>query len=196
MYKLSSILLAIVLSSFTVFGDSFPNDTKDPKKTLRKSSSEFMHSGGAGFVSASDGLTPIQGWAFAYTPRLGVTTSKYSSFGVASPTLFALSFNSFSGMSGVIDLPVMFEYNFGYGSTEKAYRKDFGAYVGAGAGVTLISGGYGYGGTFANWNVGGGARFEFREQPLDLRVSFGQGFGDWSVVSKITFGVTTIINYR
>lgn len=89
----------------------------------------------------------------------------------------------------------MAEYSFGYGSTEKAHRKDFGMYFGAGAGVTLISGGYGYGGTFSNWNVGGGARFEFKETPVDLRLTYGQGFGDWSVVNKFTFGVTYILTY-
>jgi len=68
-------------------------------------------------------------------------------------------------------------------------------FFGAGAGITLISGGYGYGGTFSNWNIAAGARMEFRDQPVDLRLSYGKGFGDWSSVNKFTLGLTYILTY-
>lgn len=152
MKKASLFTLALMIFSLNSFSTE-PVESKSPQNPLRRSSIEFMHSGGVAFMSVFDKSASISGWAAGYTPRVSMVTSKYSAFGLSAPVIFGFSLSSSEGSSLLMDLPLTVEYSFGYGATEKAYRRSFGMFFGAGAGVSVISAGYGVGGSFSHADI-------------------------------------------
>lgn len=135
-----------------------------------------MHALGGGAVFAWDDVASAASWAAAYTPRLCVATSKYTAIHVSAPLMLGLVGNSRDGFSSAIDLPIAVEYTFGYGSTPKAYRKDFGMYFGAGAGLVGVSSYDAVG--FPHISGYAGAQFDVADYPIDLRLGYGIGLGE------------------
>lgn len=103
-------------------------------------SQEFMHSlGGKYFFYAnSDGFYST---TILYSPRVNVSSSENSSISVG--THLGLGFSFYSGPYGssssfVFDIPLVAEYNFGFGSSSEN-SSGFGGYVGAGYGIHRVS---------------------------------------------------------
>jgi hypothetical protein len=101
---------------------------------------EFMHSLGGKylFYSNSDGMI---GGAALYSPRINLSSGGNSTFSVG--THFGLGFSGQTGPQGssssfILDVPLVGEYNFGFGSTKDA-EGGFGGYLGAGYGIHHVS---------------------------------------------------------
>ncbi|WP_315816407.1 hypothetical protein [Paraflavitalea speifideaquila] len=101
---------------------------------------EFMHSFGGKylFYSNSDGVT---GGALLYSPRVNLSSGGNNTFSVG--THLALGFSAQSGAGGssssfILDLPLVAEYNVGFGATKDA-EGGFGGYMGAGYGIHRVS---------------------------------------------------------
>ena len=124
---------------------------------------EFNHSlGGKYFGYAkSDGVSST---TLLYSPRLNVSTAENSAISVG--THLALGFSLYSGPMGsstsfVYDLPIVCEYNLGFGSS-KDNESGFGGYAGAGYGLHHLSikeDGYGGSATLHGPVFTGGFRF-------------------------------------
>ena len=171
--------------------------TKPNAAPNKKQSIQFMHSAGIGYLAVFDDVDGLGGWAAAYTPMLVKPTSKYSGLALTAPLLFSASISSQYGTSAIIDLPVTIEYGFGYGSTEKAYKKDFGMFIGAGAGATVVSAGYYTGGAFLSSTMYAGGRFEIADRPIDLRFGYGFALGEtWKGVNKFNMTACYILSYQ
>ena len=106
------------------------------------SAQEFMHSFGGKylFYGNSDGVT---GGVLLYSPRLNLNAEGNSTLSIG--THFGLGFNVSSrsdegggSSSFILDLPLVAEYNVGFGSTSDA-DGSFGGYVGAGYGIHRAS---------------------------------------------------------
>lgn len=101
---------------------------------------EFMHSlGGKYFFYAnSDGFSSA---GFLYSPRVNVTSGENSAISVGTHLGLGFSLQAGSGGSSsslVLDVPLVGEYNFGYGSMLDV-ESAFGGYVGAGYGIHRVS---------------------------------------------------------
>lgn len=101
---------------------------------------EFMHSLGGKylFYSNSDGLT---GGALLYSPRINFSSGSNSTLSVG--THFGLGFSAQTGAGGesssfILDVPIVAEYNVGFGATKDA-EGAFGGYIGAGYGIHRVS---------------------------------------------------------
>lgn len=138
---------------------------------------EFMHSLGGKyfFYSNADGLSA---GTFVYAPRVNVSSTESSSISVG--TRLGLGFSIQSGPAGsssslVLDLPVLAEYNVGYGST-RDNESGFGGYVGAGFGIHRVSqntDGYGGSATLYGPVFSGGIRFNINAiGPLEIGGSY------------------------
>lgn len=123
MRKLTAVICLLMASSF-----------------LYAQGPEFMHSLGGKyfFYGNTDGVT---GAGILYSPRINFSSEGNSTLSVG--TRLGLGFSLQSGAGGsssslVLDLPVLAEYNFGFGSTKEA-DGSFGGYIGAGYGLHRAS---------------------------------------------------------
>lgn len=101
---------------------------------------EFMHSLGGKYMlySNTDGMT---GSTIVYSPRINFSSEGNSSFSLG--THLGLGFSATSRAEGssssfILDIPIVAEYNIGFGSTKDA-DGTFGAYAGAGYGIHKVS---------------------------------------------------------
>ena len=101
---------------------------------------EFMHSLGGKyfFYGNSDGFSSA---GILYSPRLNLTSTGNSAISVG--THLGLGFSLHAGAGGsasslVLDIPLVAEYNFGYGSSRES-ESGFGGFLGAGYGIHRVS---------------------------------------------------------
>jgi hypothetical protein len=101
---------------------------------------EFMHSLGGKyfFYGNSDGFSSA---GILYSPRINLTNTGGGAISVG--THFGLGFSLHAGAGGsasslVLDIPVVGEYNFGFGSTRES-EAGFGGFIGAGYGIHRVS---------------------------------------------------------
>lgn len=94
-----------------------------------------MHSLGGKyfFYGNTDGIT---GAGILYSPRLNLNSEGNSTLSVGTRLGLGFSVQTGTGRSSslVLDLPVLAEYNVGFGSTKEA-DGSFGGYIGAGYGI-------------------------------------------------------------
>lgn len=138
---------------------------------------EFMHSFGGKyfFYANSEGFSSA---GLLYSPRVNVTSGENSAISVG--THLGLGFSLQAGAGGnasslVLDLPLVGEYNFGYGSMSDI-ESGLGGYVGAGYGLHRVSlnvEGYSAGATLHGPVFTGGIRFNIPAVgPLELGASY------------------------
>jgi len=158
------------------------------------SQAEFMHSLGGKyyFYANSDGFT---GAGFLYSPRINLTNSGDAALSVG--THLGLGFSLHAGAGGsssslLLDVPLVAEYNIGFGSTKES-ESGFGGYIGAGYGihrVSLMTDDYGGSATIHGGVFTGGIRFNISGYaPLDLGVSYMLDLKNKDVKSNI-FGLS------
>lgn len=104
--------------------------------SMQAKESYFFHAAGATWMYAIGGGSVVGAGALTYAPRYNLAKmSKEASFSVGTYASLALQLGVSSGgeSSSMIafEMPVTFDYNFGYGSTHKS-KKDFGGFVGLG----------------------------------------------------------------
>ncbi len=156
---------------------------------------QFTHSAGATlFLASPSSGSSTTAWGVTYSPRYCFNPS----FSVGVPLSLGLassgSYNSREGASGsssiTLQLPVMVDYNLGLGSSESADDDNFGFYAGLGFGyfatsysdVVTDSYGNSIGGSGTLKATGplghAGIRFKFRDNNMDLGVSFHKGLSE------------------
>ena len=149
--------------------------------SLFTAKAQFSHSVGASLflVSANQGISATS-WGITYYPRYTVS----SSFSVGVPLSLGLagSYNSqdgaSSGSSITVQLPIVADYNYGLGSSEKSDDSKFGFYVGAGLGYfsTTYTDDLGGGSVTATGPYAhSGIRFNIKDHAYDFGASYHAG---------------------
>lgn len=155
---------------------------------------DFSHSLGINHMILTDGFVDVGADGIHYVPRLNFELGDMTSFSLAAPVTLGFSLSSRNGSAFIFDLPVSAEFNMGRLATTDN-DEGFGMFAGGGLGFTSLSID-GSSGSFLGWNGYLGARFAISEQPLELRLNYGAGFGDWSEVSKIGIALTYTLGFE
>lgn len=140
-----------------------------PAKTSAQVS--FSHSLGASYYAGGGVACP----AIMYSPRANVLNlSDESTVSVGTHLGLGFSFNSQSGGAFALDFPLVAELNLGHAASEDS-EADFGAFFGAGYGISKIGYDDGFGGGYNNaagFVINGGLRAYVNSRSMGIRISY------------------------
>lgn len=162
--------------------------------SFAKAQVDFSHAIGLNMSSISDGYSGLTATTGTYIPRINFGISDNASVSVVSPISLGFAADSRYGSSLWLDLPLSAEFNLGRLATTDN-DGGFGMFFGGGMAFTSVSLD-GFGGSFLNVNGYLGSRFSLYERPLEVRLNYGKGLGDWSPVSKLGISLSYTLGFE
>jgi len=131
----------------------------------------FSHSLGASFYIGGDAAAP----GATYSPRINlVGVGDEMTVSVGTHLGLGFMYNSQSGGSFALDLPLVAEVNFGHASSEDA-TANFGGFLGIGVGISKIGSAGAFGGSYndaAGFLVNGGLKAYIRDRSVGFRFAY------------------------